>query len=188
MYDQMEISKSMGSTSVGNTAIVSTPKMGMPTLTEAMSRPSTDGGLSLPLPKGRGTPPGSVAVYPHVTGDNAMRGPSVDVTALAQQIAALPVQTLFELAAAIAMIDAPTADRFADRLIVAAYDVRQAEKFVAVVHRGHPKVFIDPSEYDYSDAVALPSQPPLSPNERFAQNVLQRVADEDCRYQLAWTQ
>jgi hypothetical protein len=76
-----------------------------------------------------------VAVYPHVTGqqwceqcdlpldicrghdDNTMCAPPVDVTAMAQQIAALPVQTLVELAAAIAAIDAPTADRLADMLL-----------------------------------------------------------------------
>lgn len=44
------------------------------------------------------------------------------VTALAAQIAALPVQTLAELAAAIAAIDAPMADRFGDALLDAVYD------------------------------------------------------------------
>lgn len=68
-----------------------------------------------------------VPVYPHVTGDNIMSGPSVNVGALAQQIAELPVQTLVELAAALVAVDAPTADRFADMLLDAVYNAAFAE-------------------------------------------------------------
>lgn len=105
-----------------------------------------------------------VDVYPHVTGDNAMRGPSVDVTALAQQIAALPVQTLVELASSIVAVDAVTADRLVEMLIDATYDARQAEIVTPVAKspavRGRitqaiirPDFFIDPSEYDYQLAM-----------------------------------
>ncbi len=63
-----------------------------------------------------------VTVYPHVTGGaNTMRAPSVDVAALAAQIAALPVQTMTELAGALVAADAAQADRFAD-MLDAAYD------------------------------------------------------------------
>ena len=86
-----------------------------------------------------------VTVYPHVVGgkwceqcnlpadicrghdDNTMCAPAVDVTALAQQIAALPAQTLTELAAAMAAIDAPMAEQFADALLDAVYDATVVE-------------------------------------------------------------
>ncbi len=86
-----------------------------------------------------------VHVYPHVTGTkwceqcnlpldicrehdtNTMRAPAVDVTALARQIVALPVQTMTELAAAIAAIDAPMAEQFADALLDAVYDATVVE-------------------------------------------------------------
>jgi hypothetical protein len=86
-----------------------------------------------------------VTVYPHVTGGkwceqcnlpadicrghdtNTMRALAVDVTALVQQIAALPAQTLTELAAAIAAIDAPAAEQFADTLLDAVYDATVVE-------------------------------------------------------------
>ncbi len=185
-----------------------------------------------------------VRVYPHVVGVNAMRAPAVNVAALAQQIAELPVQTLVELASAIVAVDAAQADRFADTLIDAAYDVRQAADapltspdidaladallaldgmrqcdLAAALARRDPRV-ADSLSTTIGDAVAATMQPwceqcnlpleicrghdlppgmviggpalrldaPLPPSERFAQNVLQRVADEDCRYQLEWTQ
>jgi hypothetical protein len=56
-----------------------------------------------------------------------MRALAVDVTALVQQIAALPAQTLTELAAAIAAIDAPAAEQFADTLLDAVYDATVVE-------------------------------------------------------------
>jgi hypothetical protein len=87
-----------------------------------------------------------VTVYPHVTGGgkwceqcnlpadicrghdtNTMRAAAADVTALVQQIAALPAQTLTELAAAIAAIDAPAAEQFADTLLDAVYDATVVE-------------------------------------------------------------
>ncbi len=86
-----------------------------------------------------------VTVYPHVTGgkwcadcnlpadicrghdDNTMCAPAVDVAALAAQIAALPAQTLTELAAAMAAIDAPMAEQFADALLDAVYDATVVE-------------------------------------------------------------
>jgi hypothetical protein len=86
-----------------------------------------------------------VTVYPHVVGGkwceqcnlpadlcrghdtNTMRALAVDVTALVQQIAALPAQTLTELAAAIAAIDAPAAEQFADTLLDAVYDATVVE-------------------------------------------------------------
>ena len=86
-----------------------------------------------------------VTVYPHVVGGkwceqcnlpadlcrghdtNTMRALAVDVTALVQQIAALPAQTLTELAAAIAAIDAPMAEQFADALLDAVYDATVVE-------------------------------------------------------------
>jgi hypothetical protein len=98
-----------------------------------------------------------VTVYPHVTGgkwcadcnlpadicrghdDNTMCAPAVDVAALAAQIAALPAQTLTELAAAIAAIDAPVAERFGDALLDAVYDA-------TVVEFGPPFMVAPPSE------------------------------------------
>jgi hypothetical protein len=86
-----------------------------------------------------------VTVYPHVVGGkwceqcnlpadicrghdtNTMRAPAVDVAALAAQIAALPAQTLTELAAAMAAIDAPMAEQFADALLDAVYDATVVE-------------------------------------------------------------
>jgi hypothetical protein len=87
-----------------------------------------------------------VTVYPHVTGGgkwceqcnlpadicrghdtNTMRAAAADVTALVQQIAALPAQTLTELAAAMAAIDAPVAEQFADALLDAVYDATVVE-------------------------------------------------------------
>jgi hypothetical protein len=86
-----------------------------------------------------------VTVYPHVTGGkwcadcnlpadicrghdtDTMRALAVDVTALVQQIAALPAQTLTELAAALAAIDAPVAEQFADALLDAVYDATVVE-------------------------------------------------------------
>jgi hypothetical protein len=86
-----------------------------------------------------------VTVYPHVTGGkwceqcnlpadicrghdtDTMRALAVDVTALVQQIAALPAQTLTELAAALAAIDAPAAEQFADALLDAVYDATVVE-------------------------------------------------------------
>jgi hypothetical protein len=103
-----------------------------------------------------------VTVYPHVTGgkwcadcnlpadicrghDNTMCAPAVDVTALAQQIAALPAQTLTELAAAIAAIDAPMAEQFADALLDAVYDA-------TVVEFGPPFMVMSPSAADAQSA------------------------------------
>lgn len=98
-----------------------------------------------------------VTVYPHVVGGkwceqcnlpadlcrghdtNTMRAPAVDVTALAQQIAVLPAQTLTELAAAIAAIDAPMAEQFADALLDAVYDA-------TVIEFGPPFMVMSPSE------------------------------------------
>ena len=84
---------------------------------------------------------------------------AVDVAALAQQIAALPVQTMTELAAAIAAIDAPMADRFGDALLDAVYD--------ATVVEFCPPFFVEPTadlrkwadldddiDYDYLPAMA----------------------------------
>jgi hypothetical protein len=81
------------------------------------------------------------------------------VTALAAQIAALPVQTLTELAAAIAAIDAPMADRFGDALLDAVYD--------ATVVEFRPPFLVEPAadlrewaalddevDYDYLPAMA----------------------------------
>jgi hypothetical protein len=86
-----------------------------------------------------------VTVYPHVVNQqwreqcnlpmdtcrghdtNTMRAPAVDVAALAAQIAALPAQTLTELAAAMAAIDAPMAEQFADALLDAVYDATVVE-------------------------------------------------------------
>jgi hypothetical protein len=100
-----------------------------------------------------------VTVYPHVVNQqwcgqcnlpldicrghdtNTMRAPAVDVTALAQQIAALPVQTLTELAAAIAAIDAPVAEQFADALLDAVYDA-------TVVEFGPPFMVMSPDAAD----------------------------------------
>ena len=70
---------------------------------------------------------------------NTMRAPAVDVAALAQQIAALPVQTMTQLAAAIAAIDAPVAERFGDALLDAVYDA-------TVVEFGPPFMVAPPSE------------------------------------------
>jgi hypothetical protein len=90
---------------------------------------------------------------------NTMRAPAVDVTALAQQIAALPAQTLTELAAAMAAIDAPMAERFGDMLLDAVYD--------ATVVEFRPPFFVEPAadlnkwaaldddiDYDYLPAMA----------------------------------
>lgn len=82
-------------------------------------------------------PPASV--QGHDTG--AMRAPAVDVAALAAQIAALPVQTLTELAAAIAAIDAPVAEQFADMLLDAVYDA-------TVVEFGPPFMVMSPDAAD----------------------------------------
>ena len=96
-----------------------------------------------------------VTVYPHVVGGkwcgqcnlpadicrghdtNTMRAPAVDVTALAAQIAALPAQTMTELAAAMAAIAAPMAEQFADALLDAVYDA-------TVVEFG-PPFFVEPA-------------------------------------------
>jgi hypothetical protein len=67
-----------------------------------------------------------------------MRAPVVDVTALAAQIAALPAQTMTELVAAIAAIDAPMAEQFADALLEAVYDA-------TVVEFG-PPFFVEPTD------------------------------------------
>jgi hypothetical protein len=98
-----------------------------------------------------------VTVYPHVVGGkwceqcnlpadicrghdtNTMRALAVDVTALARQIAALSVQTMTELAAALAAIDAPAAEQFADTLLDAVYDA-------TVVEFGPPFMVMSPSE------------------------------------------
>lgn len=68
---------------------------------------------------------------------NTMRAPAVDVAALAAQIAALPAQTLTELAAAMAAIDAPVAEQFADALLDAVYD--------ATVVEFRPPFFVEPT-------------------------------------------
>jgi hypothetical protein len=104
-----------------------------------------------------------VTVYPHVTGGkwcadcnlpadicrghdtNTMRAPAVDVAALAAQIAALPAQTLTELAAAMAAIDAPMAEQFADALLDAVYDA-------TVVEFGPPFMVMSPSAADAQSA------------------------------------
>lgn len=89
-------------------------------------------------------------------GTNTMRAPSVDVTALAQQIAALPVQTMTELAAAIVAIDATQADRFADMLLEAVYDATVVEfrpPFVADdLHKW--TAMDDDIDYDYLPTMA----------------------------------
>ena len=100
-----------------------------------------------------------VTVYPHVTGGkwceqcnlpldicrghdtDTMRAPAVDVTALAQQIAALPAQTMTELAAALAAIDAPMTERFGDMLLDAVYDA-------TVVEFGPPFMVMSPDVAD----------------------------------------
>ncbi len=104
-----------------------------------------------------------VTVYPHVVNQqwceqcnlpmdtcrghdtNTMRAPAVDVAALAAQIAALPAQTLTELAAAMAAIDAPMAEQFADALLDAVYDA-------TVVEFGPSFMVMSPSAADAQSA------------------------------------
>lgn len=123
-----------------------------------------------------------VTVYPHVTGgkwcadcnppadicrghdDNTMRAPTVDVTALAQQIAALPVQTQVELAYALVAADAPMTDRFVDMLLdVIVPDALPSERYAGVCQAQTAAIsddlrkwaaLDDDIDYDYLPAMA----------------------------------
>lgn len=92
-------------------------------------------------------------VYPHVVGDNAMRAPSVDVTALAAQIATLPVQTLVELAAALVATDATQADRLIDAISDAqnpVVDAERHERIAKVVYGGRAEPVLFANLEDWS--------------------------------------
>lgn len=112
-----------------------------------------------------------VAVYPHVMRADDAPTATTDIDALADTLLALDGLQQCDLAAALVRRNPRAADALSTTIGDAV--VAGLEPPLGMVIGGPPLSLDDTS---------------VSPNERFAQNVLQRVADEDCRYQLAWTQ
>lgn len=110
-----------------------------------------------------------VAVYPHVVRADDALPTDFAVVQAEQSLLALDATQLAALARRLAAADATVLDRLADMILG---EIGLEPPLGMVI--GGPAIRLD-------DA-------PMSPSERFAQNVLQRVADEDCRYQLAMMQ
>jgi hypothetical protein len=93
----------------------------------------------------------------------------------------------------------PTYSQVGRMAMVVAPDGTQYDFFLYPFAGGDAWVLIAvdgelPTMQPWCEVCSLPADicrghdAPLSPSECFAQNVLQRVADEDCRYQLAMAQ
>jgi hypothetical protein len=113
-----------------------------------------------------------VAVYPHVVRANDAPPATTVIDALAVSLLALDGLQQCDLAAALARRNPLVADSLSTTIGDAVAATRQpwceSCNLPVDICRGH-------------DA-------PLSPSERFAQNVLQRVADDEYRYQMAMMQ
>ena len=128
-----------------------------------------------------------VDVYPHVVRADDAPQATTDIDALVAMLLALDGLQQCDLAAALARRDPRVADSLSTTIGDAVAATRQPWCEVCNLQldicRGHD---LPPGMVIGGPALKLDA--PVSPSERFARNVLQRVADDDCRHQVAMAQ